>query len=151
MLVGDGPERSTLERVAQQVGVARRTSFVGYQSRTELYLAEMDAFVLSSRHEGLPLAMLEAWASRLPVVSSAVGGIPRALDHGSTGLLFDSGDEDGLAAAMQRLLLDPLLAREMAAAGRQEVVERYSLARMADQYRRHYQAAQVIAQGREAA
>ncbi len=138
MLVGDGQERAALERVAQSANVAHRTIFTGYQARTELYLAAMDAFVLSSRHEGLPLSLLEAWAAGLPVVSSAVGGVVRTVSDGRNGLLFPSGDEHALAASMRRLIDAPELAASLAEAGRERVLAHYSLQGMAQRYHRHY-------------
>lgn len=145
LLVGDGPERGRLERLTEELGISDRTRFAGYQSRTQDYLSAMDVFALSSRHEGLPLALLEAWASGLPVVSSAVGGIPKVVEHGRTGLLFESGDEAALAAAIARLLDQESLRTAIAAAGKAEVLSRYSLQRMADEYERRYRAARAVA------
>ena len=141
LLVGDGPERSRLERLANELGIFGRTVFAGYQSRTEHFLSAMDVFALSSRHEGLPLALLEAWAAGLPVVSSAVGGIPQVVEHDRSGLLFESGNEAALANALSRLLDRPQLAAELGAAGKARVFSQYSLQRMADGYEHQYHAA----------
>ncbi|MEL1263982.1 glycosyltransferase [Pseudoxanthomonas putridarboris] len=141
LLVGDGPEREALQDLTRSLGLADRIVFAGYQPRTEHYLAAMDVFALSSRHEGLPLALLEAWASGLPVVSSAVGGIPQVVRHGHNGLLFDSGDEAGLAATLARLLDDPAAAAGLATAGRGTVEASHSLERTAERYDAHYRAA----------
>src|SRR5436853_484770 len=70
------------------------------------YLAALDVFVLTSRSEGLPLVVLEAWAAGVPVVASAVGGLPKVIDPGRTGLLFPSGNEAALAEALVGLLTD---------------------------------------------
>lgn len=141
LLVGEGPERSRLEHLANELGIFGRTVFTGYQSRTEHFLSAMDVFALSSRHEGLPLALLEAWAAGLPVVSSAVGGIPRVVEDGRSGLLFESGNEAALARALTRLLDQPQLAAELGAAGKARVAAQYSLQRMADGYEHQYHAA----------
>jgi glycosyltransferase involved in cell wall biosynthesis len=141
LVVGDGPERERLEALAAELGVASAVKFAGYQSQPERFLAAMDVFALTSRHEALPLSLLEAWATGLPVVSSAVGGIPKVVEHERTGLLFESGDVAGLTASLARLLSDRELAAQLAAAGEREVRENYSLERMADEYERHYAAA----------
>jgi glycosyltransferase involved in cell wall biosynthesis len=138
LLVGDGPERSRLERLASELGVFNRTLFTGYQARTEHFLSAMDVFALSSRHEGLPLALLEAWAAGLPIVSSAVGGIPQVVEEGRTGLLFENGDEAALAGALARLLDQPQLAARLGAAGKAKVLSQYSLQHMADGYGHQY-------------
>ena len=140
LLVGDGPERGSLQRLASELGISERTRFAGYQSRTQHYFAAMDLFALSSRHEGLPLALLEAWASGLPVVSSAVGGIPKVVEHGRTGLLFESGDDAALADSIARLLDHDILRAAIAAAGQVQVRSHYSLQRMADDYENRYRA-----------
>ncbi len=134
MLVGSGPMREELQRLAENLGLDDRVHFVGYQPHPEHYLAAMDLFALTSRSEGTPLAILEAWAAGLPVVASAVGGVPGLVEQGRTGLLFDDGDEAKLTSNLQALLLDRALARSISAAGRREVASRYSLEAMKQQY-----------------
>ena len=94
LLVGDGPKRADLHALAEELGLSGSVHFAGYQAQPESYLQVMDVFALTSRAEGLPLAVLEAWAAGLPVVATRVGGIPRLIDDGRTGLLIDSGDEE---------------------------------------------------------
>jgi glycosyltransferase involved in cell wall biosynthesis len=141
LLVGDGPERQRLEELAAKLGIAERTVFAGYQANPEEYLAAMDLFALTSRHEALPLALLEAWASGLPVVASAVGGIPKVVEQGRTGLLFPSGDCQALVASLRNVLSDKGLASKLARAGVAEVQAKYSLQQMAENYGKQYQAA----------
>lgn len=138
LLVGDGPERQRLEELAKGRGVAERTVFAGYQVQPEQFLATMDLFALTSRHEALPLALLEAWASSLPVVASAVGGIPKVVEHGKTGLLFPSGNSAALVESLRKILTEQALARDLAEAGRAEVQAKYSLVRMAGEYDEQY-------------
>lgn len=138
LLVGDGPERGRLEALAGELGLAARTRFAGYQARPELFLPAMDVFALTSRLEGLPLALLEAWAAGLPAVATAVGGVPAVVADGQNGLLVPSGDEPAVAAAVGRLLADRALAATLAAAGQAVVRERYSLDRMAAEYEARY-------------
>lgn len=141
LLVGDGPERARLEEFAATLGIAERTVFAGYQARPEEYLAAMDLFALTSRHEALPLALLEAWASGVPVVASAVGGIPKVVEQGRTALLFPSGDCEALVETLRIVLSDTELASKLALSGAAEVQAKYSLQRMADNYEQQYQAA----------
>jgi glycosyltransferase involved in cell wall biosynthesis len=138
LIVGDGPERSSLEKLAADLGIASRTHFAGYQKNPERFLPAMDAFALTSRIEGLPLALLEAWAAGLPIVSSAVGGVPKVVVPGENGRLFPSGDEAALTDALRTLLEDRTLASRLSAAGSALVKERYSLNRMADDYEARY-------------
>jgi glycosyltransferase involved in cell wall biosynthesis len=138
LLVGDGPSRADLEALAARLGVRETVHFTGYQAHPERFLAVMDVFALSSRMEGLPLAILEAWAAGLPVVASAVGGVPALIDDNRTGLLFPSGDEAALASLLEDLLARPERAAGLGAAGRAEVFARYDLRRMAGDYDRAY-------------
>ncbi len=138
LLVGDGPERNPLQQLAENLGIADRVHFAGYQPRPERFLHDMAIFALTSRHEGMPLAILEAWAAGLPVVASRVGGVPRMVTQGQTGLLFDSGDEAALRELMIRLLRSPDEARRLGEAGREFVRSRFDLRVMAETYEQHY-------------
>ncbi len=139
LLVGDGPERPALQELAERLGAAGAVVFAGYQSEPQRFLPCMDVFALSSRLEGLPLALLEAWAAGLPVVSSDVGGIPKVVEHGSNGLLFPNGNLAELVAALERFLTEPDTARRMGRAGRETVLKSFTLDRMASEYQKHYQ------------
>jgi glycosyltransferase involved in cell wall biosynthesis len=138
LLVGDGPERKRLESLAAELAIADRVKFAGYQPSPERFLAQMDVFALTSRHEALPLSLLEAWASGLPVISSAVGGIPQVVDHGRTGLLFQSGDETALLRCLRKVIKERDYAAALAAEGKAEVEAKYSLSRMAADYELQY-------------
>jgi glycosyltransferase involved in cell wall biosynthesis len=138
LLVGDGPETEALKQLARTLGLGERVHFAGYQPSPECFYAAMDAFTLTSRLEGLPLALLEACAAGLPVVASAVGGVPKIVIDGETGLLFSNGDVEALMQCLKRLVSDSAAASHMAVAGRDLVREKYSLERMASDYERHY-------------
>jgi glycosyltransferase involved in cell wall biosynthesis len=141
LLVGDGPEADSLRALAGALGVADRVHFAGYQARPEHFLHLMDIFALSSRLEGMPLAILEAWAAGRPVIASRVGGVPAIVTDGETGILFESGDEVALTEAISRLLADPAGARRLADAGKRLVRSRYDLHVMASSYAEHYRLA----------
>lgn len=134
LVVGDGPERQNLTRLATDLGLSERVTFAGYQAAPERLLSAMDIFALTSRLEGLPLAMLEAWATGLPVVSSAVGGIPKVVQDGENGLLFPNGDLPQLVKHLGDLLGNQERRASLAKAGYQAVSSKYSLSRMAADY-----------------
>ena len=147
LLVGDGDERMRLEALVNELGLKDRVHFAGYQARPERYLQAMTVFALTSRSEGFPVSLLEAWLAGVPAVCSAVGGIPKVLSHEKDGLLFTPGDETELTAALSRLLSDPGLRSRLAAAGKQTLHERYSLSRMADEYETRYRLAIAMRMG----
>ena len=139
LLVGDGPERRELERLAAELLPPDCVHFVGYQSAPERFLPAMDVLAMSSRSEGMPLAVLEAWAAGVPVVASRVGGIPELVADERTGLLTEFGDVDGLAEALERLLSDRVLANRIRRAAGNRVETQYSLGQMAANYQRAYE------------
>jgi glycosyltransferase involved in cell wall biosynthesis len=138
LLVGDGSLMPDLRRLAVSLGVASCVHFTGYQSQPEQYLQLMDVFALTSRSEGMPLAILEAWAAGVPIVASRVGGVPELIADGLTGLLFPSGDEAALEEALQRLLTNRPEAQRLVEAGRDRVQSHHSLSRTAADYQNHY-------------
>ncbi|WP_437992351.1 glycosyltransferase [Sorangium sp. So ce145] len=134
LLVGDGPERARLIALAHELGLSGRALFVGRRHCMPQMLAALDAFAVSSISEGLPLAVLEAMAAGLPVVATAVGGVPTALTDGYTGFLVPSGDAEALAARLTELRDDPARAARMGRYGRKVTLQRYSAARMVERY-----------------
>lgn len=96
-------------------------------------MGALDILVLSSHQEGLGLAVLEAMACGIPVVASNTGGLPEAVIHGRTGLLFAPGSADDLAASLTLLFEDENRAKAMGAAGRERVLEVFSARRMAEE------------------
>jgi sugar transferase (PEP-CTERM/EpsH1 system associated) len=138
LLVGDGPLSHNLRKLSAELGLSDCVHFAGYQQRPEAYLQLMTVFALTSRSEGMPLVILEAWASGVPVVATRVGGLPELIDQGKTGLLSSPGDDTTLAADLCRLLTDKTLAATLSAAGRQRVESMFSVDRMAANYHRHY-------------
>ncbi len=117
LLVGDGPERSALEDEARRLGVSARVRFVGSVSRGETmrYVAAGRAAILASAWENLPHSVVEALAIGVPVVATAVGGVPEVVRDGDNGLLVPPNDAEALAAAMRRMLADDGLHARLAA------------------------------------
>ncbi len=131
-LVGDGPERATIERRARELGVMADTLFLGFQTDVAPFYAAFDAFVLPSSREGTPASAIEALAAGLPVVATRVGGLPDVVSDGEDGFLVEVGAVDALAERLQRLAADPALRERMGAAGRRRVLQRYSAGRLVD-------------------
>ena len=98
----------------------------------------MAIFLLTSPHEGTPLAILEAWAFGRPVIASRVGSVPAIVLEGETGILFQSGDGAALTQAISRLLASPGEGRRLGEAGRHYVRSRYDLRVLAELYESHY-------------
>jgi glycosyltransferase involved in cell wall biosynthesis len=132
-IVGDGPERVSLERQAADAGLAGSVRFAGTVYPTNDVLAQADVFVFPSLHEPQGLALLEAYAAAVPVVASRTGGIPEMLEHEVDGLLVDPGDAPGLAAAIQRLTEDEPL-RSACVAHACSRLPAFDVEHLADQY-----------------
>ncbi|WP_269539091.1 glycosyltransferase family 4 protein [Cerasicoccus fimbriatus] len=105
-------------------------------------LAALDCFVLASRHEPFGIVVLEAWATKTPVIASAVGGLQRLVTHEQTGLHFPSGDVEALATRMRQLIDEPGLGERLACAGQAEVQERYTWQTIAAEQESIYQQAE---------
>ena len=139
LVCGGGSQQRALHRLAADLGIADRVRFLGPQPQVADVLAALDVFVLPSRHEGLGVAVLEAMAMSLPVVASAVGGIPEAVIPGETGLLVPPDDPAALAAALGALRRDVERAERMGHAGRARVLAEFSMEGMAVRYERLYE------------
>jgi len=137
-MVGDGPDRDRLEQVAHDLGIARSTYFVGYQSDVAGYYRLFDAFLLPSVNEGTPVSAIEALASGTPVVATRVGGVPDVVTDGVNGFLVEPGDTDAAAERIAQLARDPELRSRLGNAGRENVRERYAVDRLVDDVDRLY-------------
>ncbi len=134
LLVGPGKLRPELEHLAEELNLSGRVHFLGLQDDIPPILSSADAFVLTSTREGNPLAVMEAMAAGLPVVATSVGGVPELVEDGRQGFLVRSGDRNGLAHAMTRLIRDPKAARAMGRAAHKRAVERFDVSTMARRY-----------------
>lgn len=106
LMIGDGPERQTMEQLCRELGTCDDIRFLGKQEKLEEILSITDLFMLPSAYESFGLAALEAMACRVPVISSNAGGIPEINIHGVTGYLTNVGDVEAMAAFSLELLLD---------------------------------------------
>jgi len=118
MIVGTGPRENQLRSYCETLNISRSVEFTGYQENSFEALREMDVFVLPSRTEGCPIAILEAMAMGLPVVATDVGGNPELVVHNHTGILIPQGDENKLSDAICELINNRERAREMGQNGR---------------------------------
>lgn len=125
ILVGDGPERSAVEKLAASVGVSRNVAFLGEQLQMGPLLAQADLFLLPSEQESFGLAALEALASGVPVVATNVGGLPEVVRHAETGWLVPVADPPALAAAVLKLLADEPRRAAMGQAARADALARF--------------------------
>jgi glycosyltransferase involved in cell wall biosynthesis len=128
VVVGDGPVLEELARHASPF-----VTLTGRRMDVDRLLPAFDVFALTSKSEGLPLVVLEAMAAGLPVVATAVGGLPDVIEHGATGLLVPV-EVGACAAALDRMSADPDQARAMGARAREVALVRYSADRMLDDY-----------------
>jgi glycosyltransferase involved in cell wall biosynthesis len=129
-IVGDGPERASLLARAAARGVMPAFSFAGHCEEVAARLAAADMFVLPSRSEAFPNAVLEGMASGLPVVASAIGGVLELIDDGRTGILVPPGDPAVLAQRIVSLMTDASLGRQLGEAAAAHVRANYSFEQM---------------------
>lgn len=115
VIVGDGPEREKLEMTAASLGISDRVIFTGQVKNVEVYYAAADVLANSSESEGSPYVLLEAMAANLPIVATAVGGVPEMVENNQTSLLVPAGDPQAMADAIARVLGDEQLAQRLAA------------------------------------
>ncbi|NUP08991.1 MAG: glycosyltransferase [Polyangiaceae bacterium] len=140
VIVGHGAEAENTRALARDLGVEAFTHFAGETPRVPEHLTAFDVFALSSDSEGLPLSLAEAMGTSLPLVCTAVGGVPRVVDEGETGFLVPARDEAAFRAALARFIDDRELARTMGRRARVVAEERYSLDRMMREYLDVYRA-----------
>ncbi len=134
LIVGDGPERTRLEKLSAELGLDQAVRFLGTRSDVPELLALFDLFLLTSQMEANPVSIWEAMASECPVVSFNVGSIDQAIVDGQTGVLVRPEDVDQMAREAIQLLRNPERAGRMGRAGRERVLQYGSIDRMIDGY-----------------
>lgn len=127
--VGDGPERPELEAKTDTLGLRDAVTFAGFRSQGEVadYLAETDIFALPSFAEGVPVVLMEAMASRVPVVTTRIAGIAELVENGVSGYLVPPGDVESLVDRLNELLGDSENRGRMGEAGRQMVIAEFNI------------------------
>jgi len=129
LVVGDGPERGAVERLAQNLGLERRCRFLGWRADLPNVYAASDVVALTSLNEGSPVSVIEAMASGRAVVATAVGGVPDVVSE-ATGILVPVGDRRGFADAIVSLLRDPDRRAELGRKGREVAIRRFGSDRL---------------------
>jgi len=138
LLVGDGPLRTRLQEQSNQLGIGHAVQFLGLRNDVPELMRQADIFVRPSTLEGMPLTVLEAMASALPVIATPVGGTPEIVKDGINGYLIPVDDYIALGNSIVRLLDDPLMAEKMGQCGREMVGLDYTWDVVAEQTERVY-------------
>jgi glycosyltransferase involved in cell wall biosynthesis len=138
-LVGDGELREAVQHQVRALGIESRVRFLGVRSDIPDLLRAADVFVFPSRWEGNPLSVMEAMATGLPVIATAVGGVPELVEDGVSGILIPNEDRDALVAAMQRMVEQPDLRVQMGQAARCRAVERFDIRQTVRAYEALYE------------
>jgi glycosyltransferase involved in cell wall biosynthesis len=126
--LGDGPERSMLEARAATLGVSSRIRWCGIVEDAGSMLRAFDAFALSSRTEGTPIALFEAMSAELPIVATRVGGVPSVLgEAGEAAVLVEPEDPRALARAIDAVFLDPFAASKRSATASRMLADRFAV------------------------
>jgi glycosyltransferase involved in cell wall biosynthesis len=139
VLVGAGALQGQLEAQAKNLGLARQVHFLGLRTDVPDVLGAMDVFVLSSDYEGNPLSIMEAMASGLPIVSTAVGGVPDLFESGKEGLLVQPRNALGLAKSMVSLLRDREARQSLGTAAARRAREKFDVSTMVQAYETLYE------------
>jgi glycosyltransferase involved in cell wall biosynthesis len=134
LIVGDGELRGSLEAQVRAAGIEANIHFLGNRSDVAALLAASNVFVLPSLWEGLPMALIEAMASGLPVIATLVSGSQQVVEQGRSGILVSPGEVTPLRQAMEDLLADPERARLLGKAAQRRIEEAYSARRQAEEH-----------------
>lgn len=138
LIAGDGELRAELERAVAALGIADRVRFLGWRRDLATVYGATDIFVLTSRNEGTPVALIEAMAAGVPGVSTNVGGVSDVIAEAGLGVLVPSDDAAALASGVETLLPDAASRRAMGARARASVLQRYDVGRLVDDVDRLY-------------
>ncbi len=139
LIIGDGPLKTKLIKKAFKMGIESYISFLGERNDVTKILNILDLFVLPSVNEGLSMTLLEAMASGVPVIASDVGGNPEIIKHCINGYLFPTDDDKKLSNIIISLIQKPGELERIGKIGKQTIVQRFTLNRMAREYEQLYQ------------
>jgi len=140
-VIGDGPLRFELERLAGELGLTDQVRFMDANNGRIGALEQLDVYVLSSTQESFPLAPIEAMAAGRPVIATAVGALPEIVEDGVTGLVVPPADEAALADAIERVVVEPGLRHSLGAAGRERASQCFGIRAMSERLDEVYRAA----------
>lgn len=137
-IIGEGPEKDNLMKLAQECGISENVVFPGYMDNACKILKYFDIFVMSSLTEGMPITLLEAMRAGMPIVATAVGGIPEALEGGKCGILVPPGSELELAKSIVELYENSPLREELSIKSKIRFNEEFTVEKMEEKYRSVY-------------
>ncbi len=140
LVIGDGPQRKELQAYVEQLGVQEHVHFLGFRLDARAIIGLLNVLVVPSLSEGTPLVTLEAMSAGVPVVASAVGGIPEQVRHQSEGILVPPGDALALGEAVLHMLQNPTWMQQLGEAGRQRALSRFSFTTMLQETENVYRA-----------
>jgi glycosyltransferase involved in cell wall biosynthesis len=130
IVLGEGEDRNRLNELVLTSGLSNKVFLIGFVAESRSYLSSADVFLMASRKEGLPFALLEAGSVGLPVVATRVGGIPEVIVNGETGLLVPPNDAEAVSDAIGSLLADPAKAHELSTRLQEKIRADFSEERM---------------------
>jgi glycosyltransferase involved in cell wall biosynthesis len=133
-LVGDGPDRISIERLVDSLKLRRNVTLTGFRSDIPNLMRCADIGVLCSETESAPLTLLEGMSTGLPMISTKVGGVPEIIQDGKNGLLIPSKHPEELAEAILQLYKDQKLRRRLGENARKTVLEKYTAEKVVNQY-----------------
>lgn len=149
VIVGEGPQEGVVRDLIKELGISERVRMLGARPDVKDLLTAVDSFVLSSKFEGLPMVLLEAAATELPIVATDVGGVGEIVQHGKTGYLVASQNHEALAEAMRTTMeLQSATREEFGARGRRRVMEKFGLDSVLDTWEAIYRAVPESSQPR---
>ena len=138
LIIGEGPQKKELEDLVKKVNMEDKIFFVGFQSDIENWLPAIDVFVLPSLTEGTPMSLLEAMANGIPVVASAVGGVPQVVDSGKNGILVAPGKPEEIVDAVNRLYQDETLRKTVHEEGKKTIELKFNASKWIKQIEAEY-------------
>ena len=127
LIIGEGPQRKDLEDLVKERGIEEKVIFTGFQKDTENWLSVLDVFVLPSLTEGTPMALLEAMACGVPVVASAVGGVPKLIESGKDGILIQPARSEEIKNAIGMLYKNNSLRNRLSNEAQRTIKSKYNI------------------------
>ncbi|NOX63173.1 MAG: glycosyltransferase family 4 protein [Chloroflexi bacterium] len=146
-VVGEGSLEPVLRRQVQELGIAHRVDFLGYQNDVAPLMAASDLVLMPSRHESFGIVLIEAMSLGKPVIASAAGGIPEVVLDGASGYLVPPGDPDQLSRRVLEMLSNPGHAQQIGLAGRERVHREFTVEQMVEQMAALYHQVDAVKRG----
>jgi len=144
LILGDGPEKGYLEKLTADLNLANQVKFMGPRRDVERWLKSADIFVLPSKWEGLSISTLEAMAAGLPIIASRTTGLVDMIKDGKTGLLVGPGEVKDITTSLEKYLLNPEYAAQLAKAAQIHVCRHYSLTAIVEAHERLYKEVMAV-------